>query len=284
MVYPEGLARHAAGIRNLLPVADYSKTVQTELNGVIFRQKKPITYALSVAFESLETEVQLAFFQSTLFEDEDAPVGWRLLRHSPLHPIQRWYVPANQPAIQDGRTLAMAKTEEVEDKAFACLQAEIEATGSTIRDAVHEPNGRQQFPDYRATIDGCSWALEITRPLGEILHGRMVSMGTSRTTADVARAAARSGLSESEISDALQKATNDKSDRKRHLSAEEKYCLLLVDTIGSIDANDTGQWVGCEFDDFDSVVVMWLIPGKPDRVAILKGDMFRNTNEISNTL
>ena len=273
LVYPPGLSREATDIRNSLRMATRSQRREREINGVLYQQRKPITYWLSVPGDSAQTEVELAFYESVLFEDEDGATGWRLLKHCSEYPILRWYVPPHETAIYSGPTLTISETTEIEEKAFGALKYEIEAAGTSVCAIIHEPNGTHTFPDYSSVIGKQNWAIEITRPLGAIVHGRVINMGTPKTPSDVIRAAYQPGLDAGAVREALRKATEDKSDMKKLLEANQRYCLLLVDTIGAVDPENSEQWGECEFDAFDSVVLMWIVPGHPDRMAVIKGNI-----------
>ena len=83
LVYPPTNSRRAAGIRNTLQVLEGPETIEQEINGVLYRQKRPFTYWLPTPCCSTHSRVKLAFYQSVFFQDEDGPNGWRLLKHSP---------------------------------------------------------------------------------------------------------------------------------------------------------------------------------------------------------
>ena len=71
----------------------------------------------------------------------------------------------------------------------------------------------------------------------------------------------------------LRKETGKKTDRRERLEQGEKYCLVLVDTMGLVDLNDPEQWQHCELDAFDSVILVQLMPERPTEVAAIKGDI-----------
>ena len=214
--------------------------------------------------------MKLALYQSGFFEDTDGPNGWCLLKHSPTHPTQTWYVSPEEPALQGESTFAVSDTFEVEERAFTIFQDAVRQSGTLTCDAVSHPNGTGQFPDYQVIIGTQSWAVEITRPLGTMVQGRVITMGTTRTPQDISRAASLSGLGPSDIRDGLTKATKDKSYGRKHLNRDEKYCLLLVDTTGMIDAEDPEQWEDCQLDAYDSVVLLRLIPDRTNKITAVK--------------
>ena len=164
--------------------------------------------------------MKLAFCQSSFFQDEDGPNGWRLLKHSPAQPILQWCISPEEPALQGERTFAVADTFEVEEKAFAILQDAVERSGTSIHDVDDHPNGMKAFPDYKAVIGTQPWVIEIVRPLGDMVQGRVITMGTERSASDVRKAASRSGLSLEAIWDGLRKATEDKTDRRKPESTD----------------------------------------------------------------
>ena len=273
LVYPRTISRRAAGIRNILQVAEGPDTTEQEINGVLYRQKRPFTYWLPIPGHSTHSRVKLAFCQSVFFQDEDGPNGWRLLKHSSTHPVQTWYVSPEEPALQGEGTFAVADTFEVEERSFTVFQDAIERSGTPIYDVVSHPNGRKVFPDYKAVIGTQTWAIEIIRPLSTIVPGRVIIMGTSLTSQDIRKAASRSGLGPKAISEGLRKATEDKSDKRNRLAQNEKYCLLLVDTMGLVDPEDPDPWEHCELGAFDSVVLVQLMPERPTHTAAITGSM-----------
>ena len=274
LVYPQTIARSVAGIRNALQVANRPETREWDINGVPYRQKKPYTYWLPTPGLSTHDQVKLALYQSSFFLDEDGPSGWHLLKHSSTQPILQWYVPPDEPAFQGEGTFAVANTFEVEAKAFAVLQDAVERSGTSIQDVHDHPNEKNGFPDYKAVIGTQPWAIEIVRPLGDV---GIITMGTEQSSSDVRKAASRRELGLEAIGDGLRKATKSKAKRRRHVAQNEKYCLLLVDTLGSIDPEDPKQWEGCELDAFDSVVIVQLMPERPTDIVAIKGDILLNT-------
>ena len=274
LVYPQTISRLAAGIRNILQVAGWPDTREGEINGVLYRQKKPFTYWLPVPGFSTYGQVKLAFCQSSFFRDEDGPNGWRLLKHSSTQPILQWYVSPDEPAFQGEGTFAAANTFEVEAKAFAVLQDAVERSGTSIQDVHDHPNEKNGFPDYKAVIGTQPWAIEIVRPLGDI---GIITMGTEQSSSDVRKAASRPGLGLEAIGDGLRKATKGKAKRRKHVAQNEKYCLLLVDTLGSIYPEDQNQWKDCELDAFDSVILVQLMPERPTDIVAISGDISLNT-------
>ena len=273
LVYPQTISRLASGIRNTLQVAGWPETKEWEINGVRYHQKKPYTYWLSTPGFSTYGQVKMALHESSLFHDEDGPNGWRLLKHSSTQPIRQWYVPPDEPAFQGEGTFAAAVTFEVEEKAFAVFQDAVERSGASIQDVDDHPTGKSGFPDYKAVIGTQPWAIEIVRPLGEMVQGRVITMGTEQSSSDVRKAASKPGLGLEAIGDGLRKATRDKAKRRKHLAQSEKYCLLLVDTVGSIDPEDPNQWEGCELDAFDSVVLVQLMPERPTGIVVISGNI-----------
>ena len=270
LVYPQAISRLVTGIRNILQVADRPETREWEINGMPYRQRKPYTYWLPMPGFSTYDQVKLAFCQSSFFQDEDGPNGWRLLKHSSTQPILQWYVSPVEPAFQGEGTFAVANTFEVEAEAFAVLQDAVERSGTSIQDVHDHPNEKNGFPDYKAVIGTQPWAIEIVRPLGDI---GIITMGTEQSSSDVRKAASRPGLGLEAIGDGLRKATKGKAKRRKHVAQNEKYCLLLVDTLGSIDPEDQNQWKGCELDAFDSVILVRLMPEHPTDIVAISGNI-----------
>ena len=48
LVYSRTISRRAAGIRNILQVAEGPETTEQEINGVLYHQKRPFTYWLPI--------------------------------------------------------------------------------------------------------------------------------------------------------------------------------------------------------------------------------------------
>ena len=109
------------------------------------------------------------------------------------------------------------------------------------------------------------------------MNGRVIIMGNERSASDVRRAGSKPGLGSSATGEALRKETVKKTDRRERLAQGEKYCLVLVDTMGLVDPKDPNQWDGCELDAFDSVILVQLMPERPTEIAAIKGDISLNT-------
>ena len=106
-----------------------------------------------------------------------------------------------------------------------------------------------------------------------MVHGRVITIGNDGLSSDIRRAGSRRGLSSSAIGDGLRKATEDKSERRKLLAQGEKYCLLLVDTMGLVNPEDPDQWEHCELDAFDGVILVQLMPERPTGIVAIKGDI-----------
>lgn len=276
LVYPPANSRLAAGIRNTLQVAEVPKTTEWEINGMSCRLKRPFTYWLPVSRTSTHGRVKLAFYQSALFQDDDGPNGWRLLKHRPAQPILRWYVPPTEPALKGEGTFAMANTFEVEEKAFTVLRDAAERSGAPLRDVIDHPNGKRVFPDYKASIGAQPWAIEMVRPLGDMVNGRVIIMGNERSASDIKRAGSGPDLGSNAIGEALRNEITKKTHRRKLLAQVEKYCLVLVDTMGLVDPEDPDQWERCKLDQFDSVVLVQLVPERPTDIVAISGDISLN--------
>lgn len=272
LIYTSNVLPRVENIRDTLVFANGPEIIiGQEINGVAYWQWKPATFWLSNPGCSAQGLVKLAFYRSSLFQDLDGPNGWRLLKHSSTQPILTWYVPPNEPALRVESTFAVADTFEIEERAINILRDAVERAGTPMYDVDSHPNGRTDFPDYKAVIGGQPWAIEITRPLGTIASGRVITMGTARTPRQIDDAVSSPGLGSSAIRDGLSVAIQKKSNHRKDLALGEKYCLLLVDTMGTIAPGDPEQWEDCELSAFDSVVLVRLIPERPDQVTLVKG-------------
>ena len=272
LVHPELLTRTAAGIRNRLATAKMSENRDREINGVLFQQNRPITYWLPITIEGREVRVELAFYQMALAPTYSAS-AWLVTPHNKENPNEIWYVPAEQPALYLEATYATSRTQEVEQRAFAALQSKADELGIGIEGATHEPNGIGTFPDYKVTLDGLPWVIEITRPLGDILQNRVVSVQSTHEQATINKAANQDSITDRDIDEAIQKAISEKSQRRSQVASNERYCLLLVDTIDMATPQAIRRSQS-SLDAFDSVILVHLAPSVPYRVTTIKGNMF----------
>ena len=80
-------------------------------------------------------------------------------------------------------------------------------------------------------------------------------------------------LGSNAIGEALRKEIRKKTDRRKRLEQDEKYCLVLVDTMGLVDPEDPNQWESCELDAFDSVIIVQLMPERPTEIVAISGDI-----------
>ena len=273
VICPPELSRPEAEIQGTVPMAKTSEIRTKVIGGVLYRQQVPDTYWLSVSTGVVPHVVRLAFCQSRCLQDVVGPTAWMVQKNGPTNPVWTQYVRADEPAFASQRTFATAPTDEVEQEAFAVLCDEIEKSGIPVSKSDREPGGKSLFPDYRVVIANQRWAVEITRPLGAAPFGRTATMGNSRTYERAKSAAAKPGLDWTSIVDSLKQSVENKSAKRKDLDADEKYCLLLVDTIGVLHPYDAGQWVGCELGAFDSVVLVLLEPDSPGLVTAVKGNM-----------
>ena len=269
VLYPQSLARAAAGVRNRLATANMSEDRTQEFSGVLVAQKRPITYWLPVDIGGREHKVEVAFHP----ENELAPFygenGWLVMPY----PNWIWYLPADQPALYLAETYATDPTESVERKAFAALKDEAIKCGVNVANEVHEPNGHQKFPDYKVHMDGRDWVVEVTRVMGAIAQNRVITMTERIAGSSISRAANQPGIDSTDAGAAIRQSFNDKSQRREFVANNELYCLLLVDVIDLIDQNNTDQWAKYDLTAFDSVVLVQIAPGQPGEVTVIKGSI-----------
>ena len=280
LIYPESVSHLASSIRGTLLIADESSRYHRIIGEILFRKTYPFTYWFPTIGLAMPRYVKMAFIRSDLFLEADGANGWRLLKHSPTHPILTWYLPPQGPMLSSEATLAIADTVAIEGESFALLQEAIKRTGTPIRDVVSHPNGMTEFPDYRAVIGTQHWSIEITRPLGQIVHGRIIAMGTAGSSSQIRRAALQPSLGFDDVRQGLEQAISDKSTKRQHVEQNERYCLLLVDTIGAVDPDEPTQWKNCELDAFDSVVLLGLIPERASTITWIKGDIPLQSDRI----
>lgn len=269
VLYPQTLARAAAGVRNRLATAKMSEDRTQEFSGVLVPQKRPITYWLPVDIGGREQKVEVAFHPENELASADGKSGWLIIPY----PNLIWYLPADQPALYLAGTYAIDPTESVERKAFAALKDEASKRGVSIANEVHEPNGHQKFPDYRVHMDGREWAVEVTRVMGSIAQNRVITMTERSTGSSISRAASQPGIDSTDADAAIKQSFNDKAQRREFVASNELYCLLLVDVMDLIDQNDTAQWAKYDLTAFDSVVLVQIAPWQPDVVTVIKGSI-----------
>lgn len=271
LVHTDSLTRIVAGIRNRLATARMSENRDQEINGVLVQQNRPITYWLPITIEGREVRVELAFCQMAL-----APMyndsAWLVVPHNRENPNAIWYVPADQPTLYLEATYAMSVTQDVEERAFTAMKSNADELGISIEGAMHEPNGIGTFPDYKVTLDGLPWVVEITRPLGDILQNRTVSVRSRHEQPSINKAADQASITVRDIDEAIQKAITEKSRRRSQVASNERYCLLLVDTIDMVTPQAIFRSQS-SLNAFDSVILMHLAPSTPHRIMTIKGDM-----------
>lgn len=269
ILYPQTLARAAAGVRNRLATARMSDNRTQEFSGVRVEQTRPITYWLPVPIDGQEQKVEVAFHPENGLASLYGESGWRIMPY----PNQIWFLPADQPATYLAETYATDPTESVESKAFAALKAEAIKRGVQPANEIHEPNGHQKFPDYKVQVDGRDWVVEITRVMGPIAQNRVITMMGHSAGPSINRAASQPGIDSADADSAIRQSINDKSQRRQFVAYNELYCLLLVDVIELIDQNDTAQWAQYDMTAFDSVIMVQIAPGQPDEVTVIKGSI-----------
>lgn len=269
--YDQTLARAAAGVRNRLATARMSEDRTQEFCGVRMEQRRPITYWLSVTIDGQEQKVEVAFYQENGLSQVYGENGWMVVPY----PNQIRYLPADQPAAYLVGTYAIDPTELVESIAFTALKDEAIKRGVRVANEMHEPNGHQEFPDYKVQMDGRDWVVEVTRILGSITQNRVITMTERSAGPSISRAASQPGVDSNDVDAAIRKALNDKSQRREFVVSNELYCLLLVDVMDLIDQNDTAQWTkyADELTAFDSVVLAQIAPWQPDVVTVIKGSI-----------
>ena len=275
LVHPGPLARTAAGIRNQLATARMSENRDREINGVLVQQNRPITYWLPITIKGTEVRVELAFCQLALaptFSDS----AWLIVPHNKENPNAIWYMPADQPAVYLEATYATSQTQEVEQRAFAALKSKAYELGIVVEDAKHEPDGTGEFPDYKATLDGQPWVIEITRILGKIPQTRVVAVRAKSEYAALCRAAGQTSIVSRDIDEAIKKAIEEKAQKASQVSINDKYCLLLVDVMELIDRQNIAQWEKYNLEVFDSVILVHITPDQPDKITLIKGSMLHS--------
>ena len=267
-LYPESLARTAAGVRNRLATARMSENRNREFSGISVEQKRPITYWLPVTIDGQDRKVEVAFHQENGLASVYGEIGWLVTPY----PNRIWYLPADQPAVYLAATYAISKTAEVEEAAFEALLSEAVKYGISVDGAVREPNGLMTFPDYKVNLDGQDWVVEVTRVLGQITRNRVIALPERNEHSSMARASNQPGVT-SDVDAAILKAISAKSQRRAFVGSNEMYCLLLVDVMERIDQSDTAQWGKYDLTAFDSVVLVQIAPGQPDAVTVVKGSI-----------
>lgn len=209
ILYPQSLARTAAGVHDRLVVARMSEDCYQKFNGVWVEQKRPITYWLSVSIDGQYQVVEVVFYQENELVSVYGESGWLTVPY----PNWMWYLPADQPAMYLEGTYAIDPTASVESKAFTALKAECIKRGVHVANEEHEPNGPQKFPDYKVGLNGHDWVVEVTRLMGVIPQNRVIAMAGQNEQPSIIRAANQPGITSDDVDAAILQAISDKSQR-----------------------------------------------------------------------
>ncbi|MCY3570736.1 MAG: hypothetical protein OXH19_05285 [Chloroflexi bacterium] len=119
----------------------------------------------------------------------------------------------------------------------------------------HEPLGNDTFPDFEFVVRGQEWAVEVTRIEAGMVGYFRLSHPPDMDTVD--KVADRRLTSKGVVA-ALTKASEDKTKRRNDCAYYSHACLVLVDVVDWIDADDSATWAGIDLSAFDIVVLVKL--------------------------
>ena len=108
------------------------------------------------------------------------------------------------------------------------------------------PNGRNNFPDYRATISGCSWDVEMSSLPN--MSRRTIRASNRDLEATIRRVARQLDETEEEISAELDCRLMKKSGYPRSRSY-----MLVLSNWSTYDLTDDGFWIAKDVSAFDAV-------------------------------
>ena len=127
----------------------------------------------------------------------------------------------------------------------------------------YEPLGNV-FPDFEIIVSEQEWAVEVTRIESDMVAYLRVTEPLER---DSFSKFAQKQVSDRGIKAALTKALEDKSKRRTECLHYSRACLLLVDVVDAIDAEESSVWNGIDFSAFDAIALIKL----DGRVSYVKG-------------
>ena len=152
-------------------------------------------------------------------------------------------------------TPLLSDTKDAENWAMGQLRDHLYNEGVDIR-FVSEPNGPGTFPDFRATIAGEKWDVEVTRVLGDLMNNRHVPDRSRDSRRVIERAAQSPEIGESDVERALNQAIRSKASKRPSVGKGFKYCLLLVNAAGLNVGEQSPVWQDKNLSSFDAIVLM----------------------------
>ena len=279
IVFPSCLAVLARGARNRLGAKSKRPASEIETDGVVYRTEGYWTYVMPIEAQGQQSEVTVAFHE-VVGTYALGPTAWFVMRDSPDNPtLIYWVDPDRPPCVSP--TTALEPTEVVEQRAIAALTDAIARNGLDVEVEEHHPNGTKAFPECRLVINGQEWIVEVTRVLGNIVGGRVITLDADDTEKHVSRASKAPPLAASEIHAALRKALNDKAVKDRYMPPNAKYCVVLVDTLEALDTSDPEFWSKFDLHAFDAVAVARIEDGSPKLLDLVKGNITAFASSLS---
>ena len=189
---------------------------------------------------------------------------------NPIHSTLIMQVSESGIRTRRDASLAVGNTAQVESWAISVIEHELLNKGMKI-DYEYEPNGHTSFPDFEADINGKKWAIEVTRVLGSIPKDRIVVADARDRNAMTGRALRRAPIDHTLVESALIAALDSKRSKRRDCKVDEKYCLVLVNSINLDIGGTSSIWNGKDLTDFDTVILIHTSP--QPTVEYIKGSL-----------
>ncbi len=129
-----------------------------------------------------------------------------------------------------------------------------EENGWHMSNPTHQPNGGTSFPDWRFTVDGNVYDIEITRLLNDLFENRMLRYGRVKfdpaETDEVAETLENSKFSEAELSASISKAVSGKSAKKLKFGGIFDCILIISNEIFPVMEPWFRIWEGHDYSEF----------------------------------
>ena len=164
--------------------------------------------------------------------------------------VPEGHVPYYQKIMDD------VSDEEYETRVWNAFAEMLNTKGLTVSNAVHEPNGNN-FPDWRAEIDGHECDIEVTRLMKGMLGRRLLvaqrkplSSAGDRRLDDVI---ANARFSEEEIHRSISESLADKSGKPAQTGSTNPYILIIVNDFFTPMEARFRIWKNHDYSAFDAV-------------------------------
>ena len=147
--------------------------------------------------------------------------------------------------------------EQYESRVWDAFVETVENAGFEVRDARHEPNGKTSFPDWRASIDGDTYDIEVTRMLKGMMAPRLVTAKrkplSDSSDPRVEKAIANAEFNENEIRDSISATLIDKTNVRRKFGSIDPCILIIVNDFFSLMEARFRIWDNHDYSAFGGV-------------------------------